>query len=143
VLPHSHWPCCRPPPRQPETWLATYALHSLPLPLPATGAAHVLARMLHCYGYRSGGCCSTKLPQAVLPLVLPAAGGMFVLVDIFLKEGEDRVQYMKRYRTNIDEAVTRGERVMPPCGKGDRRLPLPTCGANQSCCCCCCCCRHN
>ncbi|KAI3424133.1 hypothetical protein D9Q98_009493 [Chlorella vulgaris] len=35
-------------------------------------------------------------------------GGMFVLVDIFLKEGEDRVQYMKRYRTNIDEAVTRG-----------------------------------
>lgn len=35
-------------------------------------------------------------------------GGLFVVVDIFRREGESRERFMERYRDNIAEAVARG-----------------------------------
>ena len=39
-----------------------------------------------------------------------APGGAFLLVDIFMREGEERAGWLGRYSENMDEAVGRGAR---------------------------------
>jgi hypothetical protein len=40
--------------------------------------------------------------------VFGPAGGLFVVVNVFLRDGETREQYMERYHANMAEAVDQG-----------------------------------